>query len=191
MAEFRGNLYIYVDAFREAESAVSATASDDVFGAGAPGEMLWYLNGWAVGKNARGSYCGRTSVSKLRTFGTFAEAMDFVRQKRKTRPAEQFHLVYESDGRKSIVTSLEQIQRLDGHQDRPALGADGNPADTPELEALAQKVGKIVATNALVLLRTLTQEGESAARTRFSSATYERLWRVLQEAQLVEGCASS
>lgn len=187
MAEFQGNLYIFVDAFREAECAPPAREPHEVFGADEPGEMLWYLTGWAVGKNARGSYCARTSSSKLRSFNAITEAIDFVRKKRKARPAEQFYLVYEVGGRKSIVTSLEQILRLDGHLDGAAHRTHGDMGSHPKFDALTERVGKIVATNALMLLKTLDQEGEAAARTRFSIATYERLWRVLRDADMVEG----
>lgn len=186
MTEFRGTLCIFVDAFQEKEGAPPEGGPDDVFGSRGPGGRLWYLTGWAVGNNARGTYCARTSTSKLRTFATFSAAMEFVRKKRKTRPDERFHLVYEIDGRKSIVTSLEQILRLDGDLAR----AERIPAETERddaLEILAGKVGRIVAGNALELHRIFSREGEAAARMRFSSATYERLWQVLREAALVEG----
>ena len=191
MAEYRGKLYIFVDVSPEEASTPSVAEAGDLFELRRPGEMLWYLNGWAVGNNARSSYCARTSLSKMRNFDTFAEAKDCVRKKRKTRPTEAFHLVYEIEGRKSIVTSLEQIQQQDGN----LVGADhrnhNEVAEYPELKTLTEKVGKIVATNALELFRTLAQEGEDAARARFSSATYQRLWQVLHEAQLVGASAAA
>ena len=172
------------------EECLPATAEQgNVFELRQPGEMLWFLHGWAVGNNARNAYCARTSPTKLRSFGTFAEAMDFVRKKRKTRPAETFHLVYEVDGRKSIVTSLEQIQQQDGDLARADHRNPDAVSEYPELKALTEKVGKIVAMNALELFKTLAKEGEEAARARFSSATYQRLWQVLQEAELVGASA--
>lgn len=189
MSEYRGNLYIFVETLAEESHAHAATDAGEIFGLRQPGETLWYLNGWAVGKNSRGRYCARTSASKLQTFDTFAAAMDFVRKKRKARPLETFYLVYDLDGQKSIVTSLEQIRQIDGFLG----GLESRTLDAlgqyPILDTLAEKVGKIVATNALVLLRTHAEEGEAAARARFSPATYERLWQVLQEAALVEGVA--
>ncbi|TRZ99828.1 MAG: hypothetical protein D4R84_01315 [Rhodocyclaceae bacterium] len=187
MAEYRGNLYIFVDEFEADAIATTSRERDDVFGLRDPGEMIWYLNGWAIGKTARGQYCARTSTSKLRTFGTYAEAMDFARKKRKSRPTERFHLVYEVDGRKSLVTSLEQILQADGQLTGPEHRMLHGLAEHPELDTLTERVGMIVASNALELLRTLTNEGESAARERFSTATYQRLWQVLQEAALVQG----
>lgn len=182
MTEFRGSLYIFVDVTREGEAVPVSVGTDELFGHDEPGGAQWYSIGWAVSKNARGTYCSRTSTSKLRNFGTFAEAMDFVRKKRKSNPQDSFHLVYEIDGRKFIITSLEQIQRLDGD-----ITCDMHSV----LEALTGKVGKIVAMNALALLRILEKEGEAAARAHFSGATYERLWRVLHDAELVEASAPS
>lgn len=187
VAEFRGRLYIFVDAICVDERAAPALGPGDAFGTRAPGTLLWYMNGWAVGQSARGSYCARTSLTKLRSFATFAAAMDYVHAKRKTRQGEQFHLVYEVDGSRSVVTSLAHIQRLDGSVVGSGAGA-GDP-EHPELAALSAKVGQIVASNALLLLRILTREGSAAARARFSAATFERLWRVLEEAALVEGSA--
>lgn len=183
MTEFRGRLYIFVDPSQEEDSPAPAIDTDDAFGPCVPGTLLWTMNGWAVGKSARGSYCARTSATKLRSFATFAAAMDYVHAKRKMRPGEQFHLVYEVDGNRAVVTSLAHIQRLDGSSDAP--GEDS--AEHPELAALSAKVGQIVASNALLLLHILTREGTAAARARFSAATFERLWRVLREAGLVEG----
>ena len=185
MAEFRGRLYIFVEAPQEGELAASPADPHDVFGRRDAGDILWYRIGWAVSNNVRGTHCARTSDSKLRAFGTFAECMDFVRKKRQSRPWERFYLVYDVDGRKSIVTSLEQIVRLDGdtaHAEHPGAAA-GIP--DPALNVLTAKVGQIVATNALVLLRMLDRDGETAARAHFSGATYERLWRVLCDAALV------
>lgn len=189
MAEYRGNLYIFRDEQEEEASSASSALEGDVFARRNPGDALWYLYGWAVGKNARGQYCSRTSTSKLRAFETFAAAMDFVRQKRKSRPLERFYLVYEVDGRKTIVNSLEQIQQLDSQPLTQEPRTLHDLGQYPLLDQLTEKVGKIVATNALVLLRTHAQEGEAAARERFSPATYERLWQVLQEAALVGGSA--
>lgn len=186
MAEYRGSLYIFVDQSDDNEREPSGYEAGDIFGGRNPGEMLWFMHGWAVGKSARSQYCARTSTSKLRCFDTFAQAMDFARKKRKNRPTESFHLVYEVDGQKAIVTSLEQIQQCDGRLIPLENGTLGEDGDHPELDALSRKVGKIVAMNALLLLRTLAQEGQEAAKVRFSAATYERLWQVLQEASLVE-----
>lgn len=189
MAEYQGKLYIFVDHLQEPECACPAAEPGNVFEMRSPGETLWYLNGWAVGKSAQNRYCARTSVSKQRSFDTFSEAMDFVRRKRKARPKDNFYLIYELDGRKSIVTSLEQIQNQDKrHADLEGHGLS-ELGDSPKLKTLTEKVGKIVATNAMVLSRTLAKEGEAAARARFSAATYERLQQVLQEAALMEGRA--
>ena len=185
MNEFRGNLYIFVDRGLEDASGLPVTTFDEVFGLCEPGHLRWYLSGWAVSKNSQGRYCSRTSLSKARRFSTFAEAMDYARKKRKTRPNECFHLVYELDARKSVVTSLEQIVRIDGG----LAGSDSlqaAPVDDPVLEQIAARTGRIVATNALALHRILQREGEDGARARFSRATYERLWGVLREAGLVD-----
>jgi len=186
MAEYQGNLYIFVDARDERMSARPEAEPDDVFALRTPGETLWYRYGWAISKNTQSRYCARTSLSKLRSFETFSEAMDFLRRKRKARPLEDFYLVYELDGSMSIVTSLEQIRQ----RDKRRLDMDDQDLsgllDQEKLETLTDKVGKIVATNALVLFKTLVQEGEVAARERFSAATYARLHQALQEAALVE-----
>ncbi|GEM_PF-1930741 len=185
MAEFRGKLHLFVEESQEQKIAASADDSDAIFGSRDVGDMLWYRIGWAVSNNARGTYCARTSTSKLRSFGTFIECMDFVRKKRLSRRKDRFYLVYELDGRKFIVTSLEQILRLDGELDNAESFIPAEAAEDTVLATLTERVGKIVATNALVLLRTLNREGEAAARALFSNATYERLWRVLFEAALV------
>ena len=188
--EFRGDLYVFVDKLTEAERIALASDHEDIFDQRKPGQLAWYLIGSAVGKSSRGSYCSRTSVSKLRKFSTFAEAMDYVRGRRKSRPLELFHLVYEMGGCKSIVTSLEQIQRLDGVLIDSEQGIPANDAEHESFALLASKVGKIVATNALILLRALAVEGEAVARDRFSGATYDRLWHVLLEAQLVDAAGN-
>lgn len=186
MAEFLGNLYVFVDVPPKEKSAPSEKTSDDIFGTCWPGRLLWYQTGWAVSKNARGTYCARTSTSKLRTFTTFAEATDFVRKRRKAHTDERFHIVYEIDDCKSIVTSLEQIVRLDRDAAEVESSGVSDATMAPVFDRLAERVGKIVAGNALELLRILDREGEAAARARFSGATYERLWRVLNEAALVD-----
>lgn len=187
MAEFRGRLYVFVDKLEETEitSAQPKKEAGDIFALRAPGEMLWYQTGWAVGRNERGAYCARTSASKMLSFETFASAKDFVRKKHKARPQDSFYLVYEVDGRKSIITSLEQIQRLDCPQGSKLPVAVAG-VSTEEMSALITKVGKIVAGNAVVLLKLLKEEGEAAARARFSGATYDRLWHVLLDAALVK-----
>lgn len=187
MAEFRGKLYVFVDKLEETESSGTTPKKEagDIFALRAPGEMLWYQTGWAVGRNERGTYCARTSPSKMLSFETFASAKDFVRKKRKARPQDSFYLVYEVDGHKSIVTSLEKIQRLDCPQGS-ALPVVVAGVGAEEMSALITKVGKIVAGNAVVLLKLLKEEGEAAARARFSGATYDRLWHVLLDAALVK-----
>lgn len=185
MAEFRGKLYVFVDKQQDATDAEPKRESGDIFALRGPGEMLWYLTGWAVGRNERGSYCARTSPGKMRSFETFASAMDFVRKKRKNRPQESFYLVYEVDSRKSIITTLEHIRHLDNPANPTQFSADP-VLNVQELGELAAKVGKIVAANALVLLKILTEDGEEAARARFSGATYDRLWGVLRDAALVK-----
>ncbi len=176
-AEFRGSLYLFVDAVEENSSVSAGT----VFDSREPGTLGWYLSGQALGKNTRGNYCARTSTSKLRHFATFADAMDTARAKRKARPMEKFYLVYDLDGKKSIVSSLEQILRLDGRlppTDKTHVPAEKHPA----LDMMTARVGQIVANHALDLHRILQHEGEAVARSRFSPATYERLSRVLLEA---------
>lgn len=187
MAEFRGKLYVFVDKLEETESSGTTPKKEagDIFALRAPGEMLWYQTGWAVGRNERGAYCARTSASKMLCFETFASAKDFVRKKRKARPQDNFYLVYEVDGHKSIVTSLEKIQRLDCPQGS-ALPVVVAGVGAEEMSALITKVGKIVAGNAVVLLKLFNEEGEAAARARFSGATYDRLWHVLLDAALVK-----
>lgn len=182
--EFRGNLYVFVDV---QETEPPRTTFGEIFGNGEPGGIRWYSTGWAVGRSAQGRYCSRTSLSKARRFSTFAEAMDFVRARRKARPLETFHLVYELDGHKRIVTSLEQIQRCDGTPVQPSSGEAADGTADPVMERLAAKVGKVVASNALTLRRILGHEGEAVARSRFSAATYDRLWQVLEDAGLTDG----
>lgn len=185
MAEFRGNLYIFVDVATEESPTQPTRKFDDIFGLCEPGTMRWYLSGWAVGNSPK--YCSRTSASKLRRFATFTEAMDVVRKRRKARPREQFHLVYELDGRKTVVTGLDQILRLDSGVAGIESPERPDSDNTTTHEALASKVGSIVATNAMLLLRILEKEGAAAARLRFSGATYARLWQVLHEANLLVG----
>jgi hypothetical protein len=182
--EFRGHLHLFVDVAPAEGAEQSAITFDDVFGVCEPGSMRWFLSGWAVGKNPQGRYCARTSLSKAKRFGTFAEAMDYVRMKRKARPQEAFYLVYVLEGKKSIITSLEQIQRLDNGLSGSGDAITAAEAD-PLLERIAIRTGKIVATNALALHRILQHEGEASARARFSSATYDRLWQVLVESGVV------
>ncbi len=188
MSEFRGSLFLFVDAVQSMDDSATPLTFGDAFGRYEPGTLRWYMSGQAVGKNAKGSYCSRTSRSKLRRFLTFAEAMDFTRAKRKARPSERFNLVYEVDGQKRIVVSLAQITRMDGGEVTGAASV-GTPAggDDEVVEMLAAKVGKIVATNAMALSRILQNEGATAARARFSAATYDRLWRVLDDAGLATG----
>jgi hypothetical protein len=185
MNEFRGHLYIFVDRGQDDVSGLPVTTFDEVFGLCEPGHLRWYLSGWAVSKNSQGQYCSRTSLSKARRFSTFAEAMNYARKKRKTRPKECFHLVYELDAQKSVVTSLEQIVRIDGGL-ASSEHLHAAPEDDPVLEQIAARTGRIVATNALALLRIFQREGEDGVRARFSRATHERLWGVLQEAGLVD-----
>lgn len=185
MAEFRGKLYIFVDASQAADDEPAAKDPEDIFSARDPGDALWYRIGWAISNNARASYCARTSRTKLRAFETFIECMDFVRKRtRQSRSKARFYPVYEVDGQKCIVTSLEQILRRDGQHVRSPRPDPAELALDTVSATLAAKVGKIVATNALVLLRTLDREGETAARALFSPATYERLWQILHEAGL-------
>jgi hypothetical protein len=182
--EFRGHLYIFVDkpGSPTTESNVpTESVFDDAFGGCEPGSMRWHMTGWAVGKNVQGRYCARTSLTKAKRFNTFAEASDYARKKRWTRPQDVFYLVYELDACKHVVTSLAQILRLDAG---PEAIQSGSVTD-PVLERIADKVGKIVATNALALHRMLQHEGAEAARARFSRATYDRLWGVLLEAGVV------
>jgi len=111
--------------------------------------------------------------------------MDFVRKRRKVRPDEAFFLVYWVDDRKFIVTGLEQIQQIDRDLSEVTSPAFDGAAQREKFETLTQRVGNIVANNALALLRDLAKNGEAAARARFSTATYSRLWQVLQEAKLI------
>lgn len=189
MTEYRGKLYIFVDKAEDGDSKALETASGDVFAQRNPGEPLWYFNGWGVGANARSQYCARTSTSKLRSFDIYSEAMDFVRKKRKARPSERFFLVYWIDNRKFIVNGLEQIQQIDRDLATVVPLMDDDLGQRVKLETLTQRVGNIVANNALALLRDLARDGEEAARARFSAATYSRLWQVLKEAELVQGSA--
>ena len=186
MAEFRGCLYVFVDIFREEERESSSSSVGGIFELRDVGEMLWYVNGWAVGRTVSGAYCARTSISKIRYFPTFASAAELVSKKRKMRPKEKFHFVYELDGQKTVVTSLEQILNLDGSSLRSEELARKNSDLNPKWDALTHSVGNVVAKNAMELYKLLDQQNETAARERFSPATYARLWQALQDAGLVE-----
>lgn len=186
MAEFLGKLYIFVDKAPDGELELTDLPRGDLFDLRRPGEPLWFLQGWAVGNNPRSQYCARTSKSKCRTFSIFAEAMDFVRKKRNARPDDKFFLVYGVDGREFVVNGLDEIQAIDRSLADVDHFASEHLERREHFETLTHKVGKIVATNALTLLRDLQRYGEDAARTRFSAATYARLWQVLRDAGLVQ-----
>ena len=55
----------------------------------------------------------------------------------------------------------------------------------PGLDVLRKRVGLVVANNAAELLGLLRNEGESAARERFSKATYYRLRGLLKDEGLL------
>lgn len=182
MTEFRGLLYVFVDV-TSTKAAASLRAPDaEIFGTPTVGQARWFEIGWAVGNNARRTYCGRTSTSKMLSFVSFAEASNFIRTFSKRRQDHHFYMVYEADGQRWIVSSLEEIRNFDeGLSRRSPL-----PEDVRDdvLNRLVASVGIVVATRAIELLAIIKQDGEAAARTRFSDATYYRLRDVLGEVGL-------
>jgi hypothetical protein len=145
--------------------------------------MLWFQVGWAVSSNARRTYCGRTSTSKLLAFTSFAEASNQVRAIAKHRPHHRFYLVYQLEDERRVVSTLDDIQRLDAGSQMTVHATAGIPDDA--FHRFAGRVGKVVAANALELLRILRQDGDAAARARFSHATYDRLRSTLQQEGLL------
>lgn len=182
MTEFRGILFFFVDITSTKAAASLHASGAEIFGTLAVGQPRWFEIGWAVGNNARRTYCGRASTSKMLSFVSFTEAKNFIRTFGRRRQDHHFYMVYEADGQRWIVSSLEEIQKLD-----ESLGQRSRlPDDVREdvLNRLVASVGKVVATRAIELRAIIKQDGEAAARTRFSDATYYRLRDVLCEAGL-------
>jgi hypothetical protein len=183
---FRGSLFIYVDGYSVDDFRCGELNLGHKFSQPEPDQMYWYLEGWAVGDNSRDRYCSRNAKDKIRHFKSYDDAVEYIQRKRKKRPKERFSLVYEVGNQARKISLLDEILAIDAE-----IEADENARKEshenhyPGFEILSQKVGRVVAFNAAELLGLLRNEGEEAAKARFSRATFYRLKGILKEAGLL------
>lgn len=183
---FRGSLLIYVDGYGVDAFHCAELNLGHKFSQPKPDEMNWYLNGWAVGSNARDRYCSRNAKDKIRRFRSYDVAVEYISKKRKKRPREVFSLVYEVDGRARKVSFLDDILAIDAEIDADKQSRKENFIHQfPAFDALSEKVGRVVAFKASELLRMLHNGEDEAARAQFSIATYYRLKGILRDAGLI------
>jgi hypothetical protein len=188
-----GSLLIFVDGYGVDDFRCAELNLGHKFAQPEPGEMFWFNDGWAVGNNARDRYCSRNASDKVRRFKSYDEAVDYIFKKQRKRPKERFSLVYELDRTIELVSSLDEILEIDAKANSERQSQDSyrrkqselREVQFPGLDVLRKRVGLVVANNAAELLGLLRNEGESAARERFSKATYYRLRGLLKDAGLL------
>ncbi len=188
-----GSILIFVDGYGVDDFRCAELNLGHKFDQPEPGEMFWFNDGWAVGNNARDRYCSRNASDKVRRFKSYDEAVDYIFKKQRKRPKERFSLVYELDRSVELVSSLDEILEIDAKARSEQQTQDSyrrqqselREVQFPGLDVLRKRVGLVVANNAAELLGLLRNEGESAARERFSKATYYRLRGLLKDAGLL------
>lgn len=188
-----GSILIFVDGYGVDDFRCAELNLGHKFAQPEPGEMFWFNDGWAVGNNARDRYCSRNASDKVRRFKSYDEAVDYVFKKQRKRPKERFSLVYELDRAVELISSLDEILAIDAKARSEQEARDSyrrqqselREVQFPGLDVLRKRVGLVVANNAAELLGLLRNEGESAARERFSKATYYRLRGLLKDAGLL------
>lgn len=188
-----GSILIFVDGYGVDDFRCAELNLGHKFAQPEPGEMFWFNDGWAVGNNARDRYCSRNASDKVRRFKSYDEAVDYVFKKQRKRPKERFSLVYELDRAVELISSLDEILAIDAKARSEQEARDSyrrqqselREVQCPGLDVLRKRVGLVVANNAAELLGLLRNEGESAARERFSKATYYRLRGLLKDAGLL------
>ncbi len=188
-----GSVLIFVDGYGVEDFRCAELNLGHKFAQPEPGEMFWFNDGWAVGNNARDRYCSRNASDKVRRFKSYDEAVDYIFKKQRKRPKERFSLVYELDRTIELVSSLDEILEIDAKEKSEQHAQDSyrrqqselREVQFPGLDVLRKRVGLVVANNAAELLGLLRNDGESAARERFSKATYYRLRGILKDAGLL------
>lgn len=188
-----GSILIYVDGYGVDDFRCAELNLGHKFSQPEPGDMFWFNDGWAVGNNARDRYCSRNASDKVRRFKSYDEAVDYIFRKQRKRPQERFSLVYELDRTLELVSSLDEILEIDAKAKAEEQAQDAyrrqqkelREIEFPGLDILRDRVGLVVANNAAELLGLLRNEGETAARARFSKATYYRLKGILKNAGLI------
>ncbi len=188
-----GSILVFVDGYGVDDFRCAELNLGHKFAQPEPGEMFWFNDGWAVGNNARDRYCSRNASDKVRRFKSYDEAVDYIFKKQRKRPKERFSLVYELDRTIELVSSFDEILAIDAKAKSEQQAQDSyrrqqselREVQFPGLDVLRKRVGLVVANNAAELLGLLRNEGESAARERFSKATYYRLRGLLKDAGLL------
>ncbi len=188
-----GSILIFVDGYGVDDFRCAELNLGHKFAQPEPGEMFWFNDGWAVGNNARDRYCSRNASDKVRRFKSYDEAVGYIFKKQRKRPKERFSLVYELGRSIELVSSLDEILEIDAKANSERQAQDSyrqqqsalRDVQFPGLDVLRKRVGLVVANNAAELLGLLRNEGESAARERFSKATYYRLRGLLKDAGLL------
>lgn len=202
----RGYLMIFVDGYK-----VSSRHTIHVFPFGhvipdglmpptvhPVGSMEWFTDGWAVGDNSRGRYCGRANAAKIRRFYDYDEAVSFIHRQRQKRRAETFSLVYTvmgpfRDNRYNKVSSLDEIHALD-----EAMEAEENlirdrqevfTQEHPGLDVLKQMFRISTAYQLSELLRVIECQGMNAAMKGVAKSTFYRSVGQLRKAGLLPEAA--
>lgn len=186
----KGDILIFVDGYGVEDFRCVELNLGHKFSQPEPDQMYWYLDGWAVGNNARDRYCSRNASDKIRRFKSYDEAVRYINAKQRKRPKERFHLVYEVGNQKQKVSLLDEILAIDASIDADERSRQESVTKHyPEFDQLRKVMGTVVAHNAAELLGLLRNQGEEAARARFSKATYYRLRGVLKDAGLLPDSA--
>lgn len=203
--KLKGYLVIYVDGYKVYDKHLVHLMSDGETHISVPdrfvpppdheiGSMHWWMDGWAVGDNARGRLCSRKGSKPLRRFRDYDEAVTYVFARQKKHKTHQHVLVYVTAGvggreQMEVVRSLDDIHAIDARVAAEIAENDAalaqrraaTDAEHPHLPALRAKYGPSTAWTLSDFAKNLREKGVEAVKASMPASSYYRQVKRLRE----------
>ena len=154
------------------------------------GCMDWWIDGWAVGDNARNRLCNRNGNKPLKQFKSYDAAVSFIYRRQQKHKLHQHVLVYVTQvwngkEKRDIIRSFDDIRAVDELRvkewDEMRAREAEHAARYPDLEALSKRFGYLKALRLADLLRCVRAGTPAETMAPITKATRYRMLRELRE----------
>lgn len=158
------------------------------------GSMDWWIDGWAVGDNARHRLCSRNGSKPLKQFKSYDEAVNYAYRRQQKHKLHQHVLVYLTqswDGtKKEVVHSFDDIRAVDELRVKEWDAMKAREAEQsvryPGLDSLSIRFGHLKALRLADLLRCIQAGTPEDTMMPIAKATRYRMLKELRETGLLD-----
>lgn len=159
------------------------------------GCMDWWIDGWAVGDNARNRLCNRNGNKPLKQFKSYDAAVSFIYRRQRKHKLHQHVLVYVTQvwngtEKRDVVRSLDDIRAVDELRvkewDEMRACEAEQGARYPGLDTLNKRFGYLKALRLADLLRCIRAGTPEDTMTPLTKTTQYRMLKELRGEGLLD-----